>query len=251
MDNYFNLIKEVTLADLKIRYKRSLLGFFWSFLKPFLMMLVLYIIFAVVLNLRTENYVLFLLLGIIIWNFFVEATIMSMDNMIAKRDLIMKVYFPREIIVISSCLNSLIVLSFNLIIFFILMLFLGFSLNLNILLFFVVLIPLYLFSLGMSYLLASLYVKYRDIYHIWGVFIQIGFWATPIIYTIDKIPQNFIILYLLNPLARIIELSRDILIRDNSFNLISFLIVLVFALIFFFIGNLVYKKFSIYFPEEI
>lgn len=251
MNKYFNLIKEVTLADFKIRYKKSLLGFFWSFLKPLLMMLVLYFIFAVVLNLNTKNYVLLLLLGIIIWNFFVDATIMSMENIIAKRDLIMKVYFPRQVIVISSCLNSLIVLFFNLIIFFILMLVLGFSLNFNLLFFLIILIPLYLFSLGISYLLTALYVKYRDIYHIWGVFIQIGFWVTPIIYTIDKMPKQFIILYLLNPIARIIELSRDLLIRSNLFNFLNFLVVFIFSIIFYLIGKFVYKKLSIYFPEEI
>ncbi len=251
MNKYFNLIKEVTLADFKIRYKKSLLGFFWSFLKPLLMMVVLYFIFAIVLNLNTENYVLFLLLGIIIWNFFVDATIISMENIIAKRDLIMKVYFPRQVIVISSCLNSLIVLFFNLVIFFILMLVLGFSLNFNLLFFLVILIPLYLFSLGISYLLTALYVKYRDIYHIWGVFIQIGFWVTPIIYTIDKMPKQFIILYLLNPIARIIELSRDLLIRGNLFNFLNFLVVFIFAIIFYLIGKFAYKKLSIYFPEEI
>ena len=117
VSNDFNLLRELAWSDFKLRYKGSMLGFLWSFLKPLVMMAVLYVVFVMVLKTKTDNFVLFLLLGIIMWNFFVESTVMSMVNTLVKRNLIKGVYFPRKILVMSCVLNAGLTLLFNLVIF--------------------------------------------------------------------------------------------------------------------------------------
>jgi len=246
-----NLVRELAWSDFKLRYKGSMLGFLWSFLKPLLMMLVLYIVFAMVLKTRTDNYVLFLLLGIIMWNFFVESTIISMNNVIVKRSLIKAVYFPRKILVISSVLNAGITLLFNLVIFLIIYSFFLVISPLSILLLLIEFVMLFILSLGVAYLLAALYVKFRDVIHIWDVLCQTGFWITPVAYSVAMVPEKYSIIYTINPLSQIITGARDIMLLKTAPNLIGQGIALVICVIIYFIGSQIYKNSSRYFAEEL
>ena len=253
-----NLVRELAWSDFKLRYKGSMLGFLWSFLKPLLMMLVLYIVFAMVLKTRTDNYVLFLLLGIIMWNFFVESTIISMNNVIVKRSLIKAVYFPRKILVISSVLNAVITLLFNLVIFLIIYSFFLVISPLSILLLLIEFVMLFILSLGVAYLLAALYVKFRDwnLSHglpeeIWDVLCQTGFWITPVAYSVAMVPEKYSIIYTINPLSQIITGARDIMLLKTAPNLIGQGIALVICVIIYFIGSQIYKNSSRYFAEEL
>ena len=247
----FNLIKELTLSDFKLRYKGSLLGLVWSFLKPLLMLLTFYVVFSLIIKLEINNYVLFLFLGIILWNFFADSTVLSMNNLLSKRDLIKKVYFPREILVISSCLNAFLNLLFSLFIFIFFLFLFKIEITIYFLLFIPILISLFILSLGFSYLLSSLYVKYRDLDHLWGIVLSIGFWITPIAYSIDFVPKNYLTLYMLNPFARIITDSRDILIYNKIDSIWSILITFLISIAIYLLGYYVYKKRSLYFAEEL
>lgn len=247
----FNLIKELTLSDFKLRYKGSLLGLLWSFLKPLFMLLILYIVFSLIIKLEIDNYVLFLFLGIILWNFFTDSTTLSMNNLLSKRDLIKKTYFPREILVISSCLNSFLNLLVSLLVFIIFLLLFKIKITFYFFLFIVILVSLFILSLGFSYLLSSLYVKYRDLDHLWGLLLSMGFWITPIAYSIDFIPKSYLTLYMLNPLARIITDSRDLLIYNKIPSIWSILILFLISIAIYLLGYYVYKKRSLYFAEDL
>jgi lipopolysaccharide transport system permease protein len=246
-----NLIRELTWSDFKLRYKGSMLGFLWSFLKPLLLMSVLYVVFALVLNTKTENYVLFLLLGLIMWNFFVESTTISMHNILVKRYLIKAVYFPRKILVISSVLNAGMTLLFNLVIFLIIYSFFFTISILTLVFLFLELLMLFILSLGVAYLLSALYVTFRDVLYIWEVFSQMGFWITPIAYSITMVPEKYSIIYIINPLSQIITGARDILLLHTLPNLIGQGIALIICIIIYLIGSSLYKTRSKYFAEEL
>ncbi len=206
------IIKDLTLTDFKLKYNRSILGFFWSLLKPLLMLATLYVVFHLLISLDVPHYELFLLLGIILWGFFTEATLNSMSALTRNTSLIRKTRFNKKLIIVSANLSSLISLFLNLIIFFVFVIIFEVGFSWHIVLFFVLLIELFVFTLGVSFIISAFYVRYRDIGHIWDILMQIGFWVTPIIYPISLVPQKFHNFYILNPLARIIEDSRNALI---------------------------------------
>jgi len=207
-----NILLNLTTTDFKLKYNRNILGFFWSLIKPLLLLATLYIVFHVLMNIQVAHYELFLLLGIILWNFFVEATNYSMSAMTRGQNLIKKTKFDKKLLVLSSNASATITLILNLIVFFIFMAFAGVGLSWTMILFPIALVELIILTLGISFVLSTLYVRFRDLQHIWEVLTQIGFWITPIIYPVSIIPEGFLKYYILNPMARIIEDSRQALI---------------------------------------
>lgn len=248
---YIDLVRELTWNDFKLKYNRSVLGFFWSLLKPLLMLGTLYMVFSVFMKIDVPFYPLFLLLGIILWNFFSDATLTSMFGLLGKADLIKKVYFPREIIVLSSVLNATISLLLNLVVFGFFFLLLGAPLHLAIVGVLPPLFIIFLLALGFSYGLAALFVRFRDLAHIWEVILAVGFWITPIIYPISIVPQRYLGLFLLNPMASIIGAARDATIFGNFPSASSIGLTLLMSLVVFTVGLLVFRKISWSFAEEL
>ncbi len=209
------ILKEIAISDFKVRYQNSLLGYVWTLIKPLLLFAVLYVVFSVFMRFPVENYQLYLLLGVIIWNFFAEATSIALRSFETKQSLITKVYFPRIIVVIASTLTSLLTFLLNMIVFFVFLIISDISFSANFFFMVVYTLELYFIILGTSLILSTLYVKFRDISHIWDVLLQIGFWITPIIYPVTMVPEAYHRLIYLNPLARLIEYSRAIFILNH------------------------------------
>lgn len=238
------ILKEIAISDFKVRYQNSLLGYFWTLIKPLLLFAVLYVVFSVFMRFPVENYQLYLLLGVIIWNFFAEATSIALRAFEAKESIIRKVYFPRIIIVIASTLTSFLTFLLNMIVFFIFIAVSDVGFSINFFFFLIYVFELYFIILGVSLLLSVLYIKFRDISHIWEVLLQIGFWMTPIIYPITMVPEQYHRFIYLNPLARLIEYSRTVFILDHipAANLNGALLVMVAAILVF--GIFIFLKFD-------
>jgi len=251
--NYIYLTLIIAITDFKIKYDNSILGYFWSLLKPLLMFGTLYLVFSVFVRWNVENYRLYLLLGIILWNFLSEVTLNSMVLLQSKASILKKVYFPRWIVVIASSLTSLLSLLLNMIVFFIFFIFSGAHFKVSGLYLFVYLAELYVLVLGLALLLCSLFPKFRDIHHIWEVFVQLGFWATPIIYPISIVPAKYHKLIFLNPAARIIQGCREVLIGPGSefLSLTNHIIIITFAASLFVAGLLMFNKLSRSFAEDL
>ncbi len=247
--NIRNLI-ELTKSDFKLRYSNNLFGYLWSVLNPLLMLITLYLVFSIIMKLDIEFYQIFLLIGIIVWNFFVDATTSSMNSLIAKADLIKKMRFPIWLIIISSCLISLTNLIISLIILVAMMVYFGVSFNNVMILSFVYLLILFMFVLGISYLLSAVYLFFRDLIHIWSFLTLIGFWITPIIYSELQVPIIYRKYYMLNPLSRIINHLRDSLLYDY-FSLEQTIITLIICIIILIIGIFLFDRFSSNFAEEL
>jgi ABC-type polysaccharide/polyol phosphate export permease len=204
-------------TDLKMRYQGSWLGIIWVFLKPFCLFLVMNFVFSHLFFNSVPNYSIRLLLGIILWSFFAEASMVGMLSLLAKSHILRKIYLPKWIIIISSTIHSAIAFLFNLVILF-LFLFLYYRIYpgaIQLLLFGVYTLLIYGISLLFSFMTATILVRFRDLNQIWEVLLQVLFYASPIIYPITSVPDSIRSVLYLNPMTLLIEYSRIALI-DNS-----------------------------------
>ena len=215
------LLRELVITDFKLRYQGSVLGYLWSLLKPLLLFAILYVVFVQFLKFGSdvEHYPVYLLLGVVLWSFFIEATTQGMQAIVARGDLIRKINFPKYIIVISGTISALINLLLNLLVVLVFVIVNGVDLSLTTLWLPLNLLELYVFSLAIAFLLGAIYVKYRDISHIWEVFLQGAFYATPILYPISMVvAQSELVakIVMLNPVAQIIQDARYNLISHHT-----------------------------------
>jgi ABC-2 type transport system permease protein len=202
------LLSELVRTDFKLRYQGSVLGYTWSLLRPLLIFVILFVVFVKFLKIGNSvpHYPVYLLLGIVVWNFFVEMTSQSLGSIVGRGDLIRKIRIPRWIVVFSSSIGALINLGLNLVVVAIFMVFNHVGLHATIAFLPLILIEVYLFALGISLFLAAAFVKFRDVGYIWEVILQAGFYLTPILYPLALITNLTLQkLIFLNPMAQAIQ----------------------------------------------
>lgn len=216
--NYWNLILQLTLTEFKLKYAGSVLGYFWSIIKPLLLFVVLYTVFTLVFKLGKDvpNYPVYLLIGIVTWTFFVESTLNGMNAIVGRGDLIRKINFPKIAIVLSSALTSLLTFILNFLVVFVFLFITDIELSLSILILPLLIVELLFYILGISLILATLYTKFRDFSHIWELFLQVLFYLTPILYPISLVPEKFQKIVMINPLAQIIQDIRWSLVSHKT-----------------------------------
>lgn len=249
--NNLSLLWVLAKTDFKLRYHGSVLGYFWSLLKPLLMFGVLYVVFSVLMRWDVANYQLYLLLGIIIWNFFAEGTVAGLNSLIAKANIIKKVYFPRFLIVIASTVSAFITLLLNILVFFVIYFLSGLPFHFWILLLPIYLLLIYLFVVGISLILSVLQVKYRDVIQVWEVVLQAGFFLSPIIYPIGMVPKEYLFYLFLNPITGIVQYSRLLIIEKQVPSLGGTLYVFGAITLIFLLGLIVFNKLSHKVAEEL
>lgn len=215
---YFDLVRELAVTDFKLKYKGSLIGYTWSLVKPLAMFGVLYLVFTVFVRIGSgiQHYPLYLLLGLVLWAYFSDATNTTMRAVADKGDMMRKVYFPRMTIIVAASISSAITLLLNLIVVIVFMIVAKVVPTLNILWFIPLMIELFVLCLGIAFITSALFVKYRDIGHIWEVVLQLLFYASAIIYPLQIVPTQYQKLILLNPITQIIQDSRYILVTKET-----------------------------------
>jgi ABC-2 type transport system permease protein len=183
------------------------------------MFAILYLVFAVVFKLGDSipNYPIYLLLGIVLWNFFTEMTTQSLGSIVGRGDLIRKIRIPRWMIILSASVGSLINLGLNFLVILVFVFISGMDLLVTTIFLPLYIAEIYIFALGIGLLLSALYVKYRDISYIWDVFLQAGFYATPILYPLSLITSVTAqkVLFL-NPMAQAIQGARNVFVTPES-----------------------------------
>lgn len=257
------LLRELVVADFKLRYQNSALGYLWSLLKPFSLFLIMYVVFVKILKAGGDlpHFGVYLLLGIVFWTYFTEVTNGSIASIVSKGELLRKVNFPRYVIIIAGSVSALINLSFNLIVLGLFMVLGKTDINSSVIFLPLVIAELFAFSLAVSFLLSALYVRFRDIGFIWEVLMQGAFFAIPIMYAYSFITDKSILagkLLMLNPITQLMQDARYMLITDktttlhnlygnNWYYLVPFAIVAALSL-----GAAQYfRKRSPYFAEEV
>lgn len=239
---YRFLIHQLVSRDFHTKYKRSVLGVFWSFLNPLLTMAVQYFVFSTIFKMSVPFYPVYLLTGIVMFNFFSESCSMGLMSIIGNSSLITKVYVPKYIYpltrVMSSCINLLI----SLIPLFAVVVIAGVPITQAILLFPFSLVCLTIFCLGLGMLLAAGMVFFRDVQFLWGVFSMIWMYATPIFYPESILPEKFKFILRMNPLYYFITFARSCVIGGVSPEPIVYIQSFLFALGMLLVGAFVFKK---------
>lgn len=261
------LLRELVKTDFKLRYQGSMLGMAWSVLKPLMLFAVMYVVFVRFLRFGAgiPHFAVSLLLAQTLWAFFQEATSQGMQAIVGRGDLLRKLRFPKYIVVVSSTVSALINLVISLFVVLIFMIVNGVEFRPTILLFPLVVVELYIFALGIAFLLSTMFVRFRDIGHIWDVIMQAWFYATPIIYPLTQlINVGWLsvakLVLMLNPIAQIIQDARYLVVTTQTetiwglvgqqcwlLKLIPLLIIVIVLLV----GVTVFRRRSPYFAEEL
>jgi len=249
MWQYRELIKNLTLVDLKNRYQNTSLGFFWSLLSPLLLAGVLYFFFRHLFG-REENFAINLLVGLMAWRFFANGTSSSLGAIVGKSSLVTRVYIPRQILVLSTTLTNLISSLLEFIVLLPIIFILLGHLPVTVLLFPLIHLICFWFIYGAGLLLSSLYVYFRDLNYIWDVLVNILFFCTPIFYPLSVVPDYLLPYYLLNPVTQFMGMYREVMVAGNLPSLFSIVVVIGFAIAAFLVGSLVFSKLQRRFAEE-
>ena len=239
---YKDLIIELVLRDIKVKYKRSILGVLWSILNPLLMMMIMTVVFSTIFKSSIPNFHMYLIIGQTLFSFFGEVTNMSLMSIVYSSGLIKKVYIPKYVFPLSKSLFALSNLFFSLIAVFIVALVTRTEFNFYILLLPIPIILLFLFSFGVGLILATYSVFFRDIAHLYQILLLIWTYITPIFYPITILPGNLVKTVLYNPLFCYITFTRDLILEGKISNLKLVLLCFLYSLISVVFGIYVFKK---------
>ncbi len=259
---YQELIYNLVVRDLKVRYKNSILGVGWSLLNPLLMMVVFTIVFKYLAGQSAyPAFPAFILCALLPWNFFQDSVAGATATIVGNAHLIKKVYFPREVLPIALVLSNLVNFLIALPVYFVLATLMGRPPTLWALLLPLVILVQVAFTIGMAFILSTLNVFYRDTHLILGVVLLAWFFLTPVFYPINQVPEQRVILGVavplrvwlrrLNPMASIIASYRDILYWGARPGLDFFLRTAVTAFLTLLIGYLIFHHYSPRFAEEV
>lgn len=248
---YRELLKTNVKKEIRGKYKNSFLGVLWSFLNPLLQIAVYAIVFPLILRNTQENYVIFLCCGLIPWTFFSAAISRSAFTMIENGNILKKVYFPREILPISVVTSEAVNFMISTIIILAFVIFGGLGITKYILFYPLILVVQYLLVLAISLIVSSICVYIRDLQHFIGIFLQLLFYATPVVYSAETIPENFAWMLKINPMTYIIDGYRNIFYNQTMPDIKALLILFVILLFVIVIGYVIFNKLQKGFAEEL
>jgi ABC-2 type transport system permease protein len=255
------LLKQLVKTDFKLRYQGSVLGYLWSLLRPLFLFVTLYFVFAKFLKVgaNVPHYPVYLLLGIVLWNYFAEVTVGSVGAIVGKGDLMRKINFPKYVVIFAGSFSAIINLLLNFVVIAIFMILTKVSISWQAVLIVPLLLELFVISIAVAFFLSALFVRFRDISYIWEVIMQAAFYATPILYPLTRIPHRFAKVLILNPVAQIIQDSRYVLVTRKTITInqvyggdkFIWLIPLAITLFVVFLAATYFRSRSKYFAEEV
>lgn len=246
-----SLIYNFAISDLKIRYRNSILGFFWTFLEPLLLLTVLYLVFTNLFKSQIEHFSLYILLGIILWNMFSRGTNIGLNGVLSRASILTQISLPLEIPAISSTITSFLMLCLELLVFGIFMAIFQFTPSYTIILLPFVLLLEFILVLGLSLPLSVLNVRYRDTQFIWTVIIQIGFFLTPIFYKLDILPEYAQKILYFSPMVQIVNFAHDVTLYNTIPSMESIQIAVITTLLTFGTSYAIFRKIRTRIMEEL
>lgn len=244
----FSLVKK----DLRGRYKGSVLGFLWTFINPLLQLVVYTIVFSFILKTNIERYYLYLFVALIPWIFFSSSITVGSASIVAQKDLIKKIYFPRMVIPISYVTSSFVNMLLCFIVIFVVIIVSGAGINfLALLTLPVIMLVEYILALGMAMLTSAITVYFRDLEHILGIVTMAWMYMTPIMYDKSIVPENLMPIFNLNPMTHVIECYRAVLYEKKIPDLTTLLSAAGLGILILIVGILVFNKLQKRFAEEL
>lgn len=239
---YRELLFELVKRDLKKKYRRSSLGIIWSVLNPLLFMAITTIIFSTMFKNQIKDFPIYFLIGQVVYAFFAEATGLAQTGLIENGTLIKKVYTPKFIFPLSKIFFSLVNMSFSLIAILIITIFMGYNLPITSVLFFVPIFFVFVFSIGVGLMLSSLTVFYRDILHIYGIFLSLLSFFSATFYPIEIIPETYRVIVEYNPIYVFIYYFRTLVLDGQLPDMKLNILAMSYCLISLVLGYKIFKK---------
>lgn len=249
--NYRDMLSNLVKKDLRTRYKGSVLGFLWTFVNPLLQLMVYTLVFSVILKSEIPKYYIHLFVALVPWLFFSTCLTASSSCIIGNKDLIKKIYFPRIIIPISVVNGAFMNMIFTMIVVFVVLIFSGIGISKYIILLPFIMILEYLLALGISFIVSALNVYFRDLEHILGIVTMAWMYATPVLYSIDIVPESMKTLFNLNPMTPIVAAFREILYNKVMPDFSHMWLILFWSISFIVLGYIVFQKLQKGFVEEL
>lgn len=239
---YRGLVNELVSRDIKVKYRRSILGYMWTILSPLMMMVVVAVVFSYFFRYEIENYTVYLLSGQLIFNFYNEATTKAMSSIIENRALLSKVHVPKYVFPLSRVISAFVNLIFSLAAILIMLFITGSTIYPTIFLFPLPLLYLFLVALGIGLILSVMAVYFRDVLHIYTVVTTALMYFTPIFYPVSILPDYAMNFMKFNPLYHIVEMFRDYVMYGVFSPISEHLICFAFGLGLTVVGLLLFKK---------
>lgn len=250
--DYRDMVGGLVRRELRGRYKGSLAGFLWNYINPLCQILVYIFVFGVIFSSPLDRFYVYLIVGIMPWNMFSSAIIQASGCIFAQADMVKKIYFPREVLVIAVTTSQLVNFLISYLIAFAVIIVTGAGINFKILLYLpLIIIIQYIMTLGISLILAAVDVYFRDMEYITGVVTMIWIWVTPIMYALENVPGNLAVILSLNPMTHVIRTYQNILYYKVAPTGKALLILAVFAIIMLVIGEYVFIHLEKHFAEEL
>jgi ABC-type polysaccharide/polyol phosphate export permease len=215
LSRFKHLLRLLVKRDFISKYRKSILGVLWSLLNPLLTMLVMAMVFSYIFRMQIENFPVYLLSGNIIFSFFSESTNQAMGSVIANEGIIKKIYIPKYIFPVSKVLSSLVNLVFSFLAFILVFIITGAPFRETMLLIPIPIIYTLVFSLGISMLLSSLAVFFRDLSYLYGIFITLLMYLTPLFYPVEILPEGMVSVIGFNPIYHFVNYFRDLTLRGT------------------------------------
>lgn len=253
---YREMIISLVRKDLRGRYKGSVLGFLWTFINPLLQLIVYTIVFSIIMNTSYEQYYLFLFVALVPWMFFSSSVTDGAASILKEKDMVKKIYFPREVLPISTVTSGFVNMILTFIVVFVVVIISGRGLNpLALLCLPVVMIVEYILCLGIALIVSSLTVYLRDLQYILGIFVMALQYLTPVMYGVDMVERSsagkwLVMMFNLNPMTPIIKIYRQIIYYGEVPELGSLLIAVAVGVIFIVVGEILFKRLQKGFAEE-
>lgn len=257
------LLRELVITEFKLRYQGSVLGYLWSLLRPLFLFVILFIVFVYFLKVGHDvpHWPVAMLLGIVLWNFFSEVTNVGITSIVNRGDVIRKINFPKYVIVLASSMSALINLTINLVVIGVFMVIDGVDLSWTMLLAPLFIFELFVFALGLAFLLSAIFVKLRDINYIWEIVMQGLFYGSIVIYPASMIierNQQIAQLLMINPVAQTIQDLRYVMVSHDMPTLGTIsqspwmtLVPIGITAVTFIIGARYFKNYSPQFAEDV
>lgn len=249
---YREMIFSLVRRDLKGRYKGSILGFFWTFLNPLLQLIVYTVVFSVILRSDIEEYYLFLFVALVPWIFFSTSVSGGAGCILAQQNMIKKIYFPREIIPISFVTSQFVNMLLSLLVVLAVIFLSGHGINLIAILYLpIIMLVEYVLALGVAMITSAVTVYIRDLEYLLGIITMAWQFLTPIMYSMEIVPESVLPLFHLNPMTPIITAYRDILYSKKPPEINTLVHAILLGILLLCIGCLVFKKLERHFAEEL
>ena len=253
LSKYRELLQSLTVREIKVRYKQTIVGIAWAALQPLVMMLIFTLVFSIFARVSTGDipYPIFAFSGLVPWTFFATSLTFSAQSLVVNTTLVKKIYFPRELFPISCVLAAFVDFAISFVILMGMMFFYKVPLSVNDPFILIILVIQVIFTLGISFFLSAINVYYRDIRYVVPLGIQLWMFISPIAYPISVVPERFRTIYMLNPMAGIIESYRNVLIEGLPPNFYHIGIAAGVAVILFFLGYYYFKRIEMTFADVI